>query len=126
MIKFRAWDYDEKRMHDVLVIDWLNYLVDLDFGNIERPFTRVELMLYSDLFDKNNVNICDGDIIKNHVDELWVVKYHRCAFRYYTINRFKHLFSDGIFETDNIGNFGTEAFEVLGNVYENSELLEVK
>ena len=118
MIKFRAWDFDEKRMHDVLVIDWLNYLVDLDFGNIERPFERVKLMQYTGLKDKYGTEIYEGDILylepfKTHSNDRVVEHidgaYHGKLIR----NGYSKLLSECVYET-----------KIIGNIYENLELLE--
>lgn len=132
MIKFRAWDYDEKRMHDVLVIDWLNGLVDLDFGSIEKPFGRVKLMQSTGLKDRCGVEIYEGDVVE--------IKQQGSIVKHLPNNSVNEIvYKDSAFcvkETWGIGGIewpivaglyykASEEFEVLGNVHENPKLLEV-
>ncbi|ULG73201.1 hypothetical protein [Macrococcus brunensis] len=37
------WNRVENHIYRVLLIDWLNELVDLEYGNIEVPFNEVEI-----------------------------------------------------------------------------------
>ncbi|MGG5337287.1 YopX family protein [Enterococcus sp. AZ154] len=53
--KFRAWDKETQSLRFVLVVDWLNDLVDLDSGLIERQFDEVEIMQSTGLKDKNGL-----------------------------------------------------------------------
>lgn len=59
-IKFRA--YWEGEMRQVLVIDWLNELVDLEGGYIEIPFQHIGLMQYIGTDDANN-DMYEQDIV---------------------------------------------------------------
>lgn len=143
--KFRAWDNDEKIMHN-----HINIVVD-ENGSLEAVILKYEFngydfcelevteqdnlyIYYEDTFpyiimqstglkDKNGVEIYESDIVVNHVGDEWVITYFRGAFRYYPIESFSEE-EERWFETDNIGNFGTDAFEVIGNIYENPERLE--
>ena len=126
LFKFRAWDYDEKRMHDVLVIDWVNRLVD--FGNIEKPFRRVELMQSTGLKDKNGVEIYEGDVVN-------VTQYfgghsfgqlpHVVRVSEYNNNLMLILQSKQRFIPEVSLNFSrSEDYEIIGNVHESPELME--
>lgn len=108
-IKFRAWDTETKEMsYDFLNKHWLRVC-------IESPF--VELMQYTGLKDKNGRKIYEGDIIRDEIgcgEVEWVQEH--CGFKVFTRNPsfYWNFESDG--ETKNT--------EVIGNIYENHELLE--
>lgn len=117
--KFRAWDKETQSLRDVLVIDWLNELVDLEGGRIDRQFDEVELMQSTGLKDKNGVEIFEGDIVKTLGADLEVtfstIKFEEGAF----CVDYKDL---GV-EFDFL-YFVDSPLEVIGNIWENSELLE--
>lgn len=120
MIKFRAWYHKHEAMYSVasiyLELECISVLEDDYVFGLEE----VVLMQCTGLKDKNDVEIYDGDIVANHVGDVWVITYFRGAFRYYPIESFSKG-KEKQFETDNIGNFGTEAFDVIGNIYEDTE-----
>ena len=126
-IKFRAWLKEERKMVNVeTLFIGINRLC---FGNSKtedlffRDFEEVELMQYTELTDKNDKEIYEGDIIKY-------------KFPYDT--RLKHISPVKFLETeasfgikDRYGNeiplytiSAKNYFEVIGNIYENKNLLE--
>lgn len=121
--KFRAWDRLSNSMRDTLCIDWLNELIDLSGGIIERAFYDVELMQSTGLKDKNGVEIFEGDIIKTKTETLQSVEYVRASVTKdwsETVAAFKCRQGDEYFYFD----LATD--EVIGNIYENPELLEAR
>ena len=86
-----------------------------------------DVMQYTGLKDKNDVDIYDGDIckcnyfngsrVKQHIE---VVEFKNGKFDLtWTINKlFKSFRSRSCF------NGHSDAFEIIGNIYENPELLE--
>ena len=115
-IEFRAWDKETQSLRYVLVVDWLNGVVDLDSGLIERQFDEVELMQSTGLVDKAGVQIFEGDIVilcwSDEVGEShWGKVIIKNPFEYTPEEARYFIHSDEI--------------EVIGNIYENPELLEV-
>ena len=120
-IKFRAWDIQTESMRDVLVVDWVNELIDLSSGIIERRPHEVILMQYTGLKDKNGVEICEGDIVETvYNGEVFA------GVVVYDLSEVDFKVTDG---KEKYGrNFqyltGNDENEVLGNIYENPELLK--
>ena len=131
-IKFRAWLKEEEKMVNVETMDFtdksMQYLEKneiIDAYLLRRMiFDDVELMQYTGIKDKNGVEIYEGDIVLIRIDKTNIL--HK------TVVKFKH----GTFIADIIGDndyiylfhfgFNKDDFEVVGNIYENPELLEEK
>lgn len=121
--KFRAWDKETQSLRFVLVVDWLNDLVDLDSGLIERQFDEVELMQSTGLKDLKGVEIFEG----------FAVYHEEGEFSYKGIVRKDkyYFYIEGIgindsFSFDDVSDTRTGEADlvVIGNIYENPELLE--
>jgi len=104
-IKFRVWDIRNNEMiygaHESY--HWHGYLGLPEY---------YELMQYTGLKDKNGKEIYEGDILKNQVSELSVVKWQGIGW---------NPFVDSM-----IDHYKSYRFEIIGNIYENPELLEDK
>lgn len=116
-IKFRAWDKLNKEMFNVESINFQERKVYRDIVSY-RKFNDIELMQYTGLKDKNNKEIYEGDIVKlrnNH--GMGVVKYYdEWGAFVIEYTKPKPLVVLGM-------NYYIEDIKILGNIYENSELL---
>ncbi|MDU1715106.1 MAG: YopX family protein [Streptococcus vestibularis] len=119
--KFRAWDKRSKEMWKVSTLHIEDEYVDLFKKNIyENPlndpwakFGDAILMQSTGLKDKNGVEIFEGGIgWDDHQEVHGQVIFENGAFKYEWEN-----ISEDLFEV-------TDDIEIVGNIYENSELLE--
>ena len=123
-IKFRVWDKDFKKMHvcgsdihDSLEISSKNsvfyYNLQNGEGSLDEDSTYV-LMQYTGLQDRNGKEIYEGDIIKisGHTEFKSIVKWENYCWKCGE----KSLY--------NISTINWANIEVIGNMYENKELLE--
>ena len=124
-IKFRAWDKENKKMMKVSSLSLENKEIAVRENGTYHCFRmqNLELMQYTGIEDKNGKEIYEGDIIKY-------------KFPYDT--RLKHISPVKFLETeasfgikDRYGNeiplytiSANNYFEVIGNIYENKNLLE--
>jgi uncharacterized phage protein (TIGR01671 family) len=121
-IKFRAWDKENKEM------------VEFDFGEVDDGMcfagTRsldligidaVPVMQFTGLLDKNSVEIFEGDILKNNYPGLSLLKvvYGRGGFAIVAVD-LEELLSELL----NPDNSLYKTSEIIGNIYENPELLK--
>jgi len=117
-IKFRVWDKDKKVMHyDFQFIkngDWTFYFSDKDVENILNSYfvNRFEIMQYTELKDKNDKEIYEGDIVnKNMPTEVIYQKGSYCIW-----------YQGYLFALNE--RLSVSEIEVIGNKYENPELME--
>lgn len=117
--KFRAWDKDERAMLDVHGINfdaqgiWTNELIDDESDGNFIFIDDVVLMQSTGLKDKNGVEIYEGDIIRGPYDT-GIIGYEMVT------TEVKYDLLKGL----QLGQFDLNITEVIGNIYENSELLE--
>jgi uncharacterized phage protein (TIGR01671 family) len=129
-IKFRVWDKLYKIMREVLSIDFEKQKVICpprghefsEWYNQHLSFNEVLLMQYTGLKDKNGKEIYEGDIVEtvtasgNPFGTIDVVRCQDGGFKL-------------VDETDSllpiyIGDKEVISIEVIGNIYENPELIE--
>ena len=117
-IKFRAWDKETGAMldKDKYVLMWFRGDGETVFDNAER----FELMQYIGLKDKNDKEIYEGDIVKD-TDSNYIGQ---------VIFDLESLCFTTKFQSNELWGFvprhGKDNHcEVIGNIYENKELLEV-
>lgn len=127
-IKFRAYVKDKNKIYDVKDIDFVYGFVRFEEEgkptDTMRMFDQVELMQYTGLEDMNGKEIYEGDIVKIDNDTISEVVFDEGAFCWceysdgYTDGRFPHSFNDNEYYCF------CEEIEVIGNVYDNPELLK--
>jgi len=122
--KFRAWDKVFKEMVQVnaLVLDEQVVKVTYKNGNVAKEdMKEYELMQSTGLFDRNGKEVFVGDIVKctrgcHH--EVCLEKEYGGTF----IGGMPAIYLKGLLS----GYAWTEDEEIIGNIYENPELLEVE
>ena len=125
-IKFRAWLKEDKKMVDVSLMsfseEWIGFHIyyeeekkeKIEFSDFDGD--EIELMQYTNLKDKNGKEIYEGDIvILNDAEEE-----NKCIVKY---KYGSYILVDGDLRED-LSNVEDKFLEVVGNIYENKDLLE--
>ena len=132
--RYRAWDKEENRWINIasLVFDeegelwYLSPVMD-DFNPVyyENELGKTwEIMQSTGLKDKNDVEICEGDVIgsQNKDRSNWYVSHHRIVW-HDTGFVGKQICSRSFIGLEHWTR-GENGYVVIGNIYENPELLE--
>ena len=128
--KFRAWDKDNKKWIDLhsLLIDCYGKVIGYadDAYNNFQTLDSIELVWFTGLHDKNGKEIYEGDILHYESPEgcsstgnyliLWETSEDECGF---TCDR---KYPDYNYMLPSVW----KEMEIIGNIYSNPELLEVK
>ena len=138
VIKFRIWDKRNKIFLNSRQGDY-EYMVEglsngqlscvrRFLGEYDGIYSEVVIQQFTSLLDKNGKEIYEGDIIGSHVSEKpcnYIVKWGETRSDYcgFVLNpvfinppKFTHIIH-------NFKMWMAEGFEVLGNIFENSDLL---
>lgn len=106
IIKFRAWDGSR------MINDWLVVRQDPTGKAVQNAYSHaIEVMQFTGLLDKNGKEIYEGDLLSYMGNEPQEVIFHKGTFC--------HKVSDGLYHI-----FGESDWEIIGNIYENKELLK--
>ena len=121
-IKFRAWLKEKKIMGEVLGIDILHKEIFFSNEDVDcyehTDFKDIELMQYTGLKDEYGDEIYEGDIVTLHNSKYKVI---------FNSEEARFILKDVFFEMDiPFTNNNNKRIEVIGNIYENSELLGVR
>ncbi|WP_339066745.1 YopX family protein [Fusobacterium animalis] len=116
-IKFRAWHKEKKIMGEVLGIDILHKEIFFSNEDVDcyehTDFKNIELMQYTGLKDMMEKEIYEGDILFEILGEEY----------------FKVIFENGSYRAENeeysldLSEYA-HFCEIVGNVYENLELIK--
>lgn len=125
--KFRLYDPSDQKIREVAEIDWPLGIVGTCGGAIEHKLDKVELMQSTGLKDKNGVEIFEGDVVSVSVRNGFDYLDNKVCIVKNSID-YSGLVCATVDEDLEYQIFNTELFEeytyeVIGNIYENSELL---
>ena len=111
-LKFRAWDKKMQMMVEDVIPFGINGDLLLKNGEAWSPFNpkRLEFMQYIGTRDENGKEIYRGDIVKTKDGKLFEVVYNKEYARYQLGNKRTIMPFDEL--------------EVVGNIYENKEVLK--
>jgi len=126
--KFRAWDKEEKKMlynmERAIALDgsiyieaddwWCKFCDDKGYYNGED----VEIMQYTGIKDSKGIKIYEGDIVRFQFSQWYESPVYWTDDRGWTVHSIK------VWEYNLASHIST--CEVIGNIYENPELLEIR
>ena len=116
-IKFRAWDEEEKTFWYFTLEDILKRNMSYK-GSWDEKILRGEKQQYTNLKDKNGKEIYEGDILKVKFDVETInlyVKYDKGEYRLIKYGEWE----DGLYDC-----MWFHEVEVVGNIYENEDLIK--
>jgi len=148
-IKFRAWDKKSKKMRQVTEIVFnTGFYLEPNDNTVKLIWVKGQdiindkdiqlqrddgfiLMQYTGLKDKNGKEIYEGDIVTIHKhnydfgfkqDEIGQIKFIDGAFGFYREKNEKEYFFNDLATENGYGEL--DYYEVIGNIYDNPELLK--
>ncbi|MBX8938496.1 YopX family protein [Enterococcus gilvus] len=126
--KFRAWDKRKQLMREVAVLDFNKngnvsgieyWKTPYDLQSIHANYINV--MQSTGLKDKNGVEIFEGDVCEWHIPDMGRPE-PDAMIRYVSVVEYRN----GSFNLSGYLFPNVRLIKVIGNIYENPELLEVE
>lgn len=144
--EYRAWDYEKEVMFDVHAIDFMAGIAEGETKNgdeIIANFKNCRVMRYTGIPDKSNIKIFEKDIVLSSNGSKCIVEFKeaevKVGYEKETILGFVFCIIPDLenkkkedkdieqkFEYETFGTCINGAYEKLGNVFENPELLKSK
>lgn len=132
-IKFRAWCFEHKRMHYAVDLIDGQFTTD-DHDGSDDGLHKYAVMQSTGLLDKSGKEIYEGDIVK---DDLSVGEVRSGEFEYsdgeyisdqngwHITNRGVRHYTDDedVKRSDSLTSRDCKYLEIIGNIYQNPELL---
>ena len=126
--KFRMWNRITSQLH---LVDGLYF----DDGEVEYvdnddvirfvSFKNIELMQSTELKDKNGKEIFEGDIITNGPDVMCMKRHNTLGFYVEKKGKVEFIADCAILEEfEEDAKEIADSLEIIGNIYENKELLD--
>ena len=139
-VKYKAWVKYPKYFKEVLSIDFMNKKIYIEANKKNKPFGYIyiddcELLQYTGLEDSNGKEICEGDIVEVE-DHKYKICYEIGSFMLVRLEQidmskqFQDCWNDDVYPLSQLyRNYDCEEnildnCKILGNIYENPELLE--
>lgn len=118
-IKFRAWDRFKQRWSNYKINDDTVYFMDKNtgvwYGSYNKRYKDFNLMQCTGLKDMRGKEIYEGDIVTLYNGKYKVI---------FNSKEARFVLNDAFFEMDiPFTNNNNERMEIVGNIYENPELL---
>lgn len=123
-IKFRAWSSVRKEMAEVEIIHFKGNAVYLisKYLRLVANLDETELMQFTGQKDMNGKEVFEEDILKLENGDFGIVQYNNLNCNYY-IQLINYHFNVAI-DFKKVFSYQSKV-EIIGNKYENPELLEV-
>lgn len=133
--KYRAWDKEKKVMCDVLQLSMDDsgvFAACLDYGKTGGSVfsDTFELIQFAGRQDKNETDLYVGDLCRDDCGDIMEIKFGPlplnksgdcvCTFDAFYAKSYGSLGSPAFYECNQIGDW----FEIIGNIWENPELID--